>query len=325
MTNDMLVILKNLPKGELLLGVYILFMVWGVVRLDRRNEKRTQERIAKQQENNEPIKEFFHDKGATEFWWGLFIFIVGVIPLFFFMALFVETNESLIGAATNSLAIGTVFLPFALIPLVVLKKVIPYSDIVIDGDGLWYKHETKEKGLVPWAKIANLKRHSWLTCTDVFNSNDQRIIRVYHDLTDFDKLHDMLLEKARKNKEGDFPESFSKGHFHHFMHVSAILFLLTVAAIFGIVGLNNTDAILPAIVGLLCCVVFVVKYLLCAYRVEINGEYIFVQFPLRRKRLDVSEIDTIEIDLANQVTVLTKRQKKYRLNMDVDGCALPHL
>ncbi len=322
----MLVVLENL-KGLLLIGLYFLFMTWGLARLSRRDEKRKQERIAQRKESNEPRKEFYLDKGGIEIWWGLFIFIIGFIPLFFVMALLVGANELLKDSLftvilVDSLARLIVLIPFALIPLVVLKKTIPCSDIAIDDDGLWYKHETKEKGLVPWDEIANIKRHSWLLCTDVFNSNDQRIMRVYHGLTDFYDLQEMLLEKARKNKEGDFPESFSKGHFHHFIHASAIFFLLTVAAIFGVVGLNDAGAILPAIAVLLCCFVFVVKYLLYAYRVEIDGKYIFVQFPLRRKLLGVSEIDTIEIDLANQVTVLTKRQKKYRLNMDVDGYML---
>lgn len=322
MTNDMLLTLENLPKGDLLLGVYFLFIVWGIVRLDRRNEKRTRERITQQEKNNEPIKEFSHGKGDIEFCWGLFIFLVGFIPLFFVVLLLDGRNKSLMDAAVGSLVIAIVILPVALFLLVVLKKLIPYSGIVIDDDGLWYKHETKEKGLVPWDEIANIKRHSWLLCTDVFNSNDQRIMRVYHGLTDFYDLQEMLLEKARKNKEGDFPESFSKGHFHHFVHASAIFFLLTVAAIFGVVGLNDAGAILPAIAVLLCCFVFVVKYLLYAYRVEINGEYIIVQFPLRRKLFGVSEIDTIEIDYGSEVTVLTRDKKKYQLNMDADGLML---
>lgn len=175
----------------------------------------------------------------------------------------------------------------ALYGWILLTRRYPYRSIVIDEDGIWYKHKTKENGLVSWTAIAIIKEHSYLRYLDVFDWKGARLFRVEYQLEDFALLNNMLIEKLGKNIKGELPARFSKSAKHHFESATVMLFVVACILLFW------TEK--PFLSLIFLVVSFICGYGYCSmpYRVVMDTRKLIVFYPFSRKSFNPNQISTI--------------------------------
>ena len=100
---------------------------------------------------------------------------------------------------------------------------LSYVDVVIDDDGIWYKHLGKNQGLIPWNKIYKIKERAFLQCLDLLGANENTLLRVEYQLYDFEKLRNILNEKILIRGREVNRSSFSKSPLFHLFNWVGIL------------------------------------------------------------------------------------------------------
>ena len=323
----LLYVLKD-ATADWVLCLYCFLGTWITFRLSEKYKIREQERVERRKETKEPVSEFIHTKEVVEVYWFGFIFVVGLIPLVFVCFMIDSQRNSFLELCLSLILISVIVAFLARWFWIRIKKVIPYVDIAVDEDGLWHKHKTKEKGLVPWDKIAGLKIQS--DKLDVLDANNQRLMQIYGPITDFDILRDMLLETVKHNRLINFPRAFSSDYEHGAGYKIIIVSFMVFAICFGLVLYNPTNAglvlfdhievFILVLLTLFILFVFIrYKYTVFAHGVEVNSRNIIILYALQKVVLKTSEVDDINI-INNEKTIqiTTRNKKKYLLNIGPD-------
>lgn len=261
------------------------------------------------------IQEFNLDKKSITNMKGSVIFFLSMIVLSVSLPFLPNEGQgSSQGALWVSFGCTVIFGFFTIYSWISLKK-LPYVDIVIDEEGLWYKHKSKNAGLVPWNAIANLNERSWLQCLDVLDANGQKLLRVEYQLDRFEALRELLTTRVGQHKgQVKLPCYFSKRLDYHLFTVSVLLGFLIAGLYVAIMENNPVMGYLGTAVLLM---ILINEYLVTPYRVVISGNELTITYPLRSGTVKLSDIISVNlVDAFHQgarhpeVWVATKRDRK---------------
>ena len=84
------------------------------------------------------------------------------------------------------------------------------------------------QGVIPWGNIAKLKERSIRQYLDLFDSHDNRVLRIDYRLDGFEQLRDIIVDKIIRQKLEYAQSSFARGSLYHagFLVVTLCLFVL---------------------------------------------------------------------------------------------------
>lgn len=218
----------------------------------------------------------------------LAFFILGAALLF----MPAEGNSNPRGTLMISVLCMGLFGILAALTWNMLKK-LPYTNIVADDDGLWYKHESKEHGLLRWEDISRIRERAARQCLDIFDRSGRRRIRVEYQLDRFETLRRLLNDKAHLSNDAARPGEFSKGAVYHLFYGACVLGF----ALLGLyVGRNGSPVLGFGGMSLMVAAI-IYEYMKTAHRLEITPRGLTVHYPLRKKF--ISYVDIIDIDMAD--------------------------
>ncbi len=198
-----------------------------------------------------------------------------------------------------------------------LRK-LPYVDIIIDDDGLWYKHKQKKHDLVPWKKIDKLKERAYRQCLDVLDSSGRKLIRVEYQLNNFDTLRSILNEKAIDSNQNPQRTHFSKSALYHLFYAG----ILTGFSWMGLYVGRNVNPMFGYVGTGILFVIILHEYLVTAFCLDMTGNGLTIIYPIKKRFILYSDISSVEmVDTFHkgsrhpEVWLKTKNTKKpYKFN-----------
>ena len=208
-----------------------------------------------------------------------------------------------------------VFAPLVIWVGVVLKN-ISRATLVLDDDGIWYKHIGKETGLVIWGQIVEMKERSLRQRFDLIDSNSESLLRVEYQLDDFEHLRYLLSEKIATAKQLFSQKKFKKSIFYHLIYAVLIVCAISAAWFFG-------SEFKPLVIygGVsLFIVALLFEYAKEITSIEIRGNTIQLNYLFRKKSIPTSEI--LDIQLSD---VFSKGNRYSQVSMIVKEVKEPYL
>lgn len=217
----------------------------------------------------------------------------------------------------------SVFGVFALFTWITLRK-LPYSHIVADEDGLWYKHLSKKDDLVPWNRISKVKERAFFQCLDLFDADGRKLMRVEYQLNGFEELRFLLTKRMEQPKLRR--NEFAKGMVYHLFY---LVMILGISALFLYVGWDMNHWI--GGVGLVVVFLLIREYFSLAYKVQISDKGLIISYPFREK--SISFLEVVSVDLKDDfqqgnrfpgvLITVANRKKPYELkSLGVDANVL---
>jgi len=174
---------------------------------------------------------------------------------------------------------------------ILLTRVFPYSTIVIDEDGLWYKHKGKEAGLVPWTAIVEIKEYLYRQRLSLRDAQGQELIRVEYQLEDFPILRAVVVGNLTENlKQADLPAIFSKRLSHHLLYFFGVLFFVAIAAYAW------EESFVGVLLFLSAGLYFFYQYSSLPCGLVIGDGRLIVRYPFSRKQVDPLKIFSILLE-----------------------------
>lgn len=172
----------------------------------------------------------------------------------------------------------------------ILKR-IPLQAIAADDDGLWYAHQDKAVGLVPWRDITKVKERKMLQRLDLLDAQGTARMRLENQLVQFGQLRDLVTKQIAASLEyPQLPVTFGKAVSNNVLMGAAIaavflagLYLGEIKSLFGYLG----AAFFAAITGY--------QYLTTVYKIVVTQEQLFVHYPTVTRIYSYSDIDSIQI------------------------------
>lgn len=168
----------------------------------------------------------------------------------------------------------------------IIKK-LPYVNIKIDDDGLWYSHLPKEQSCVSWKAINQIKERVYLQCLDLFDLHGKHLLRIEYQLNRFEDLRGLLCEAIIKNRQHvSLPITFSKSMWYHVLYVCSIIGSFCLG--WGIV-ISNGPWLLS--VGMLIAVLGILyEYQTEVYQVTLSEKGITMMFPFTNVTINWNNI-----------------------------------
>ena len=273
------------------------------------------------------MQEFNLDKKTKLLFKGCLVIFVGFLLLGFALPFIPDDGKTNTDASWDLTIICTiVFGFFAIMAWRTLKK-LPYVDVVVDDDGLWYRHKPKKEGLVPWKQIAEIKERLYLQCLDILDSDGRRLIRIEYQLNDFETLRNILTDKLSDALPKGRHTQFSKNILYHFFSAACIAGFSWLGLY---VGKTSSPWLGYAGMGVLVSVI-AYEYLATVYRIDVEDNGLLLAYPTGTKRVAYSDISRIEMadtfqkgSRIPEVWVIVKNVKKpYKLKqLGVDASYL---
>ena len=211
-----------------------------------------------------------------------------------------------------------VILGLVSLTIITIRKaiILSYTDITLDEDGLWYKKETKETGLIPWKHVYKLKDNLITQSLDVLDKNGSRLIRLEYELNDFILLRDRLLEKVEDNYKDDLSDCFPPGIMHHL--ISALILTVFLAPCLYVYYLSPEWVLLFSLLPVICALVFFYFYLTSEYRITVKDHQLVILSLARKKSIDFADIKSVNlIDQYDEAIKGSKVSISIRGNKDI--------
>ncbi|MEJ2765965.1 hypothetical protein VV869_18590 [Photobacterium sp. MCCC 1A19761] len=207
-----------------------------------------------------------------------------------------------------------------------LLRKLPYTNVVADNDGLWYKHLGKERGLVRWRDISSVKQRLFLQSMDLLDEHGKQLLRIEYQLIGFPLLRATIADKLLASVQTEHQTYFCKSKTYHLFNVISLLLMLAgcVYLIFNDRELLGYSAILIILLGLHEYFTTIVSLRLTEKKVEMS-------YPFTKKYLSLSDIVDIQLvdifdnsNLIPQIWIVSSHAKKpYRFNrLGVDEIGL---
>jgi len=223
-----------------------------------------------------------------------------------------EEGGNIRGTLFVTLLCTVVFGTFSVITWRTLRK-LPYANIAIDDDGIWYMHTGKENGLVPWGKIARVKERSYQQCLDLLDYNGARLLKVEYQLNGFEIIRNTLNEKTSRKTSARHQSKFQKSQLYHMFYGVAILGF---AALGFYVGSNGNPVLGYGGMGALI-VIIIHEYVASATGVIIANGCFEITYPFTSRNVPFADIEDIRIvdtfnkgNRISQVWIVSKKAKK---------------
>lgn len=194
------------------------------------------------------------------------------------------------GALILSIICTIVFGFFTILIWRTLKK-LPCVDIIVDNDGLWYKHKQKKDGLVPWKKIGKIKERLYLQCLDILDSDGRKLIRIEYQLNNFEVLRNILNDKLSDWLPKSQQSSFSKNVLYHFFYGACIIGFSWLGLY---VGRHSNPWFGYIGMGILV-IIILYEYLATAYRLDLIDNGLLIVYPTSKKTIAYSDISSIKM------------------------------
>ncbi|MDH5328273.1 MAG: hypothetical protein OEZ68_21880 [Gammaproteobacteria bacterium] len=172
----------------------------------------------------------------------------------------------------------------AIFAWIVLRK-IRYADVVVDKDGIWYKHKGKDHGLVSWGRIEKVKERAPLQCLDLIGADGAHLLRVEYQLIEFERLRDFINERVRSFGDEFIRSHFAKGVWHH------LFYLLITACFVGMAWYVGAEGEywFAGVFGVL--VIFLIyEYFTTVISIAISTNSLEIGYPARKKSIPFSNI-----------------------------------
>ncbi len=241
-------------------------------------------------EENSPVQVFKLDKSFLRLWkvsfyFTLFLILAVVVGVFFYginrfsppdlMALVTFIIILIIFAVQAGSALGRV----------------DSSDIALDDEGIWYRHLTKDAGLIMWARIARIDEQVALQCLNLLDNNGKILLRAEYQLKNFENFRKILLENVSSYEDKTLPNIFAKSFSHHLQYILFAIGIFTSVAF-------SVQSKSPTFLNI--CILFIMaailyEYLTTVYKIEIEERGLNIYFPGEKKFIDFTEISDLKL------------------------------
>ncbi|EAS41353.1 hypothetical protein [Photobacterium profundum] len=259
------------------------------------------------------MQEFKIDKKLITLMKGCLVFFLAFIVFGFLLPFFPDNEAETSGTAIRTTILCTVvFGVFSILTWLTIRK-LPYVDVVIDDDGIWYKHLGKEQGLIPWKKISKVKERDLLQCLYLLDSNGIKLLRVEYQLIDFEILRYHLFEKINTKPSELECSRFTKGYHYHMFNLFGVIAFTALGLYLG----TNGNHLLGYGGMSFLVVITIYDYAITAYGIEINNGAIKIYYPIGNKNILISDIAGVHIvdefergSRTPEVWVISRQSKK---------------
>ncbi|HEY8569866.1 hypothetical protein [Microbulbifer sp.] len=169
-------------------------------------------------------------------------------------------------------------------------KSLPLRTLATDNEGIWYIHQNRERGLVPWEHIINVRERPLMQRLELLGSNGHVLIHVEYQLTGFETLRNTIHRKVDIAAAFDGQTRFGCSNGYHWLPIGS----LVVWPSLGIyVGLTSSPGI--GIAAVVMSIFIAWEYFTTATGVEIYPNAIEINYPAAKRRLQFSEIQDIRL------------------------------
>lgn len=167
---------------------------------------------------------------------------------------------------------------------------LPYVDIALDDEGIWYQHRGRDDGLVPWSDIAAIRaRPIWQTIR-LYNRAGQRLLSISPNVQGLPELRRTLIERAdlgQHDRAGRLSFPRRKGTWVGWL--LGMVFLLALGAL----SFQKGQVLAGSFFVAVACVAGVGALMSGALRVEIADDCLVIIYPHKRLTIPFNEINKI--------------------------------
>lgn len=209
-------------------------------------------------------------------------------------------------------------------PRILFAKV-PFREVMIDDDGLWYSHLDKEAGLVAWDDICGVRDDLVQKRLVLLGSDGEELLGLEYQLTDFERLRSLVTEKLDAAKK---PVVFCTVHERPFIWHFAFCSAMNLLVLFGCLlayrsSVGNVNLIAQIIIYILLAVAFLgllELYLASVWKLLLKKDCFEIQCAYRKKTIAYEDISAIthfsgcKESILPAIHLTTKDKKTIKLN-----------
>lgn len=177
-----------------------------------------------------------------------------------------------------------------------VSKQLPQCSVSVDRDGLWPAHLSKEKSQVRWEDVYSTSERMYLQRLDLLDKNGNVLIKVEYQLSGFETLRALLLEKISTPTQTVGSGRFAKRPIYHVFHVGSIAGF---SALGWYVGASNPllgYGGMAILVGLIAH-----EYFTTVSSIEVFRDRLQLAFPFKTQVISRTQIEAVQIgDLINR-------------------------
>lgn len=243
-----------------------------------------------------------------------FVVFIAFLALGLALPFLPDENKGNPNATVFATTICTVVFGFLSVLTWLTLKRLPYADVVVDDDGIWSMYLGKDKGLISWRRIHNVKERPYLQRLDLLDSNNNELLRIEYQLLRFELLRDVLNERTGSQNLEVHQSEFSKNSLYHLSYLMTVVGF-TASVIY--IGIGGDYPLGYGVIGVLVVFIIIYEYFVTATGIEITSDGFLVTYPFIKRKIQFVEIeDVVIIDEFHQgkrmpeVWVITKNTKK---------------
>jgi hypothetical protein len=208
-------------------------------------------------------------------------------------------------------------------------RYLRFSSITVDKDGLWFAYLSKERGLIPWLNIADIKEHQSEQCLAILDKNGNTLLKLSYKLDQFDQLRAIVQEKTSTHfKSSKIPITLARSSTYHLLTVSSLVGL----SLFGWYSGKSHPFLGYIAIAIIAAASY--EYLTSAWKVIIARDRLIMQFPIFSREYSYTEIKSVQLcdsffrGIRHPEVGITidERQRLLRLKgLGVDATTLHHI
>jgi len=243
--------------------------------------------------NKIPHQEFKLEKGFIRLFKFGVVFFIGMTLMSISLPFLPVENQT-----GNDVAIFVIsgvltllFFGFSIFTIKISKD-LPFCNVSIDSDGLWYSHMRKESGLIGWSSINKIIERPNLQRLDLIDNAGRKLMTIEYQLSNFEFLRSMLSEIiVENNAKPTIPLVYSAGFFHHAFNAIAVAGFATLG---WYISSNESQVVGYGGMGLLICMILY-EYLTTVWKLELVSNQLVVSYPLFSSKLKYCEIESVAL------------------------------
>jgi hypothetical protein len=175
-------------------------------------------------------------------------------------------------------------------------KNLPQCSVSVDEDGIWPTHQTKEQSLIQWRDVHSTKERAYLQRLDLLDTNGNVLMKIEYQLTGFEMLRALLVEKVSSPPQSIASNSFRRRSSYHLFNIGGI-------AGFSALGIysGSFNPILGYGVMAILVALIVHEYVTTVSGLDVLSDRLRFTFPLKALEVFRAEVEAVRIgDTFNQ-------------------------
>jgi len=237
-----------------------------------------------------PLQEYTFSKSFTALNKGCLLISLPLIALFASLLLQSVTEPESTGWQWIGALFGLILFVGLAVAIFRVLKSLPLRTLATDDEGIWYGYQDREKGLVRWEQIVNVRERPVMQRLELLDSDGHVLIRVEYQLIGFEQLRNTIHRKVDIAATFAGQTCFGCSTGNDWLSIGS----LAVWPGLGIyVGLTSSP-----VIGLAAVVLSIVigwEYLTTATSVEVHSNAIEINYPTAKRRLNFAEIQDIRL------------------------------